>query len=55
LADCASLDLNGAAEEVWWRDGPDVGRWAGRPVRLRLRLRSAKVYSFRFGEAGRLR
>ena len=34
---------------VGWRNGADVASLAGRPVRLRLMLRDADVYSFRFG------
>ena len=33
---------------VTWRRSSDVGELAGRPVRLRLVLRDAEVYSFRF-------
>jgi hypothetical protein len=34
--------------QVSWKDGPDVGRLAGQPVRLRFELKDADVYSFRF-------
>lgn len=33
-----------------WRNGPDVGALAGQPVRLRVQLVDADLYSFRFGE-----
>ena len=33
---------------VRWRDGADVSSLAGHPVRLRLVLRDADVYAFRF-------
>ena len=33
---------------VTWRRSSDVGEMAGSPVRLRLVLRDAEVYSFRF-------
>ena len=46
--DAVSIDRNGTAQEVWWEAGPDVGRLAGRPVRLRFRMRSAKLYAFQF-------
>jgi hypothetical protein len=30
----------------------DVSALAGKPVRLHLRMRSAKLYAFQFGESG---
>ena len=48
LADAVSIDMNGVAQEVWWRSGPDLSRLTGRPLRLRLRLRSTKLYGFQF-------
>jgi len=33
-----------------WRDGPDVSRLVGQPIRLRVQLVDADLYSFRFGE-----
>jgi len=50
--DAVSVDRNGVAQEVWWRGGPDVGSLSGRPVRLRVTMRSAKLYAFQFMEAG---
>ena len=52
LEDAVSVDRNGVAQEVWWRTGPDVGSLSGRPVRLRVRMRSAKLYAFQFVGAG---
>ena len=34
--------------EFRWKGGPDVGRLAGRPVRLRFVMRDADLYSLRF-------
>ena len=51
--DAVSVDRNGVAQEVWWQTGPDVGSLSGRPVRLKLRMRSAKLYAFQFAESGR--
>ena len=48
LEDAVSVDRNSVAQEVWWRSGPDVGSLAGRPVRMRVRMRSAKLYAFQF-------
>jgi hypothetical protein len=47
-ADAVSIDRNGTAQEVWWKDGPDVSTLAGRPVRLRFIMRVAKLYAFQF-------
>ena len=46
-----SVDRNGVAQEVWWRNGPDVGALSGRPVGLKIKMRSAKLYAFQFVEA----
>ncbi len=51
LEDAVSVDRNGVAQKVWWRGGPDVGLLSGRPVRLKIKLRSAKLYAFQFVEA----
>lgn len=47
-ADAVSIDRNGTAQEVWWKGGPDVSALAGRPVRLRFVMRSAKLFAFQF-------
>ena len=47
-ADAVSIDRNGTAQEVWWQGGPDVSALAGRPVRLRFVMRSAKLFAFQF-------
>ena len=49
--DAVSVDRNGVAQEVWWRGGPDVGPLSGRPVRMRVTMRSAKLYAFQFSES----
>ncbi len=46
--DAVSIDRNGTAQEVWWKQGPDVAALAGRPVRLRFVMRSAKLFAFQF-------
>jgi len=48
LEDAVSIDRNGTAQEIWWSQGPDVGNLAGTPVRLRIVMRSAALYAFRF-------
>ena len=32
----------------FWKQGPDVGALAGKPVRLRFVLKDADLYSLRF-------
>lgn len=41
---------NEIEHEVTWRDAPDMSALAGRPVRLRVQLKDADLYSIRFGE-----
>lgn len=51
MDEAVSIDRNGTAQEIWWRQGPDLAPLAGKPVRLRIRMRSAKLYAFEFGTA----
>ena len=48
MDDSVSVDRNGVAQEVWWKQGPDVAKLVGQPIRLRIRMRSAKLYAFQF-------
>ncbi|GAG45413.1 unnamed protein product, partial [marine sediment metagenome] len=48
MDDAVSVDRNGVDQEVWWKSGPDASELSGRPVRLRLRMRSSKLYAFEF-------
>jgi hypothetical protein len=48
LADSELLFGNEIEHEVSWRGGGDVSALAGRPVRLRVRLENADLYSLRF-------
>jgi len=41
---------NEIEHSVTWKGGGDVSRLAGKPVRLRVRLFDADLYSFRFGD-----
>ena len=36
------------ATTAQWKDGSNVGKLAGKPVRLRIQMRDADLYSFRF-------
>lgn len=35
---------------VKWIDGPDLAKWAGQPVRLRIRMFDAELYAFQFAQ-----
>ena len=48
LADCQEQIGNEVARVVRWKNGSDVGALAGNPVRMRLVLKDADVFSFRF-------
>ncbi len=47
-SEAVSVDRNGVAQEVWWHNGPDVSSLAGRPIKMRIRMRSAKLFAFQF-------
>ena len=51
LDDCSDVfgDLTGG--DVTWKDSPDLGSLAGRPIRMRVRMRDAELYAFRFRPA----
>ncbi len=48
MHEAVSVDRNGVAEPVWWKNGPDVSPLAGKPVRLAFRMRSASLFAFQF-------
>ena len=48
LSDCQPLRGDEIEQTVAWRNAPDISRLAGKPIRLRLELRSADLFSFRF-------
>jgi hypothetical protein len=50
LADCDELFGDTPDRAVTWKEKSDVGSLAGRPVRLRLVLCEADLFSLRFGE-----
>jgi hypothetical protein len=41
------IDMNHIHAPCAWMDNPDVGAVAGRPVKLRIKLRAATLYSLR--------
>ncbi len=46
--DCDRILFNDVAHVVKWQGKSDVSSLAGRPVRLRFTMRSAKLYAFQF-------
>jgi hypothetical protein len=48
LADCPEVFGDSLERPVLWKSGTDVSALAGRPIRLRLELRDADLYSIRF-------
>lgn len=48
LDDCVDGIGDDLERTLKWTGGPDLGRLAGRPVKLRFRLEDADLYSFRF-------
>jgi hypothetical protein len=48
LADCPEIYGNEIERGVLWQGEPDLGRLAGRPVRLRLVMKDADLYSLGF-------
>jgi hypothetical protein len=46
--DCYPIIGNSVARRVAWKGGHDVGALAGRPIRLRFRMRATKLYAFQF-------
>jgi hypothetical protein len=50
LADCDELFGDTIDRVVTWHDQADLGAFAGRPVRLRIVMHRADLYSLKFGE-----
>ena len=48
LEDCTEFYGDKIAHTVKWKGGSDLGSLAGKPVRLRMRISDADLYSFRF-------
>jgi hypothetical protein len=48
LGDCQPVFGDAIERLVTWKTGPDVGSLAGKPVRLRFRLKDADLFAFRF-------
>ena len=50
LNECPRILGNKIKHIVKWKNGSDVNKLAGRPIRLRFELRDADLFSFRFIE-----
>lgn len=50
LDECPEIIGDRIARTVAWRRGPDVSPLAGKPIRLRIVLKDADLFSFRFAE-----
>jgi len=50
LDDCVELYGDALDRPVQWKAGSSLSEFAGEPIRLRLMLRDADVYAFRFAE-----
>jgi hypothetical protein len=48
IEECDAIHGDALRQVVRWRGDPDVGRLAGRAVRLRFELQNAKLYAFQF-------
>lgn len=48
LHDADEINGNSVRALAAWRGSPDVSSLSGKPVRLRMRLRSARLYAFQF-------
>ena len=50
LDECDRVLFNDVAYTVKWKGNSDVSALAGQPVRLRIAMRSAKLYAFQFAD-----
>ncbi|MEW6358173.1 MAG: carbohydrate binding domain-containing protein [Planctomycetota bacterium] len=50
MGESETLFGNEIAHEATWKNGADVSALSGKPVRLRVRLKDADLYSFRFAK-----
>jgi len=48
MADCETITSDSVQHVVKWRGSPDVANLAGQVVRLKLEMRNAKLYAFKF-------
>lgn len=50
LDESAEIFGDSLDRKVTWKSAPNLGELAGKPVRMRVELKDADLYSFRFGE-----
>ena len=50
LEDCPEIFGDSIERTVFWTAGSDLSKLAGRPVRLRMILKDADLYSFQFNK-----
>ncbi|MHC4575070.1 MAG: LamG-like jellyroll fold domain-containing protein [Planctomycetota bacterium] len=48
LADCDPIHMDATSQVVRWRRNSDVGRLAGRVVRLKFEMQNTRLYAFKF-------
>ena len=48
LADCEEIGGNFIDQSVYWKGNGNVGALAGRPIRIHIKLKRAKLYAFQF-------
>jgi hypothetical protein len=48
LTDCVPLKADAVQQVVSWTSGADLGQLAGKPMRLRIELKDADLFSFQF-------
>lgn len=48
LADCEEIGGNFIDQRVYWKGRSDLSSLAGKPIRLRINLKRAKLYAFQF-------
>jgi hypothetical protein len=48
LADCEEIGGNFIDQLVYWKGNGNVGSLAGRPIRIHIKLKRAKLYAFQF-------
>ncbi len=48
LDDCPAIRGDAIEQTVAWKNGNDVSQLAGKPIRLRIQLKSADLYALRF-------
>ena len=48
LADCEEIGGSSIDQLVYWKGQCDVGTLEGRPIRVYMKLKRAKLYSFQF-------